>query len=221
MERLAEEARRLHPLPQGSPPLGVTRRVNWDATISVGGALLGAAPPGDARCGPVHGEELIVTAVDSHGIAGEVARHQRGTPGTPVLEAAHYPVRQDKTGDRLPRARTAAEAAFLALGPGAAAWLVEAAAAGTRRIGAKMAEAVDLAKLHSPAHVDRPWAPRLTACFAEADLLSILDYQAGGQRVEPTRRGETHSLQPGTSAWASFGLSTPTPARPEESEATR
>ena len=45
-------------------------------------------------------------------------------------------------------------AAFLALGRGAASWLIEAAA-GTRRIRPKMAEAVTVAKRQVPGEVDR------------------------------------------------------------------
>ena len=50
--------------------------------------------------------------------------------------------------ERKPRARSAEEQAFLALGDGAEAWLIKAAAAGAQRVRRKMAEAVDLAKLH-------------------------------------------------------------------------
>ncbi len=56
--------------------------------------------------------------------------------------------------ERTPRATNPAEAQFLAIGPGAAAWLVEAAAAGTRRVRAQMADAVALAKLHGAADVE-------------------------------------------------------------------
>jgi hypothetical protein len=94
------------------------------------------------------------------------------------------------------------------LGPGAASWLVEAAAAGTRRVKAKMAEAVALSKLYSPAAVDRALgAAAVTGRFADKDLLSILACQDGLGSAEPSRAGEDHSLQPGTSAWAAFGTS--------------
>lgn len=49
--------------------------------------------------------------------------------------------------------------------------------------------------------------PRSARCFfTDDDLLSILDHQAGQTAGELTRASETHSLQPGTSAWAAFGL---------------
>lgn len=70
-----------------------------------------------------------------------------------------------------------------------------------------MAEAVALAKLHSVAEVDRALGvAAIAGRFAENDLISILSYQAGLESVEPSRATEQHSLQPGTSAWSSFGI---------------
>ena len=48
---------------------------------------------------------------------------------------------------RKPKARTAAEAEFLAIGDGAGLWLAEAAAAGAGRVRARLAGAVQLARL--------------------------------------------------------------------------
>lgn len=157
-----------------------------------------------------HGDELIVTAVTGDGSAREVARHPRGTPGTPVIEEARFSPRGNKDGDHTPKATTAEEAAFLMLGPGAASWLIEAGAAGARRVKAKTAEAVALAKLYSVAEVDRALGTAaVTGRFADKDLISILDYQAAHPAAEPTRASEAHSLQPGTGAWSTFGT-TPT-----------
>lgn len=212
--RLAEEQARLHPLPKApfTAAFGTTRRVNWDGTISVEGVRY-SAPNHlvDTRVWVrFHGDELIVTAVDPcDGSAAEVARHRRGTPGTPVIDPGHYPQRTN-TADRTPKPQNAEETAFLMLGPGAASWLVEAAAAGTRRVRAKMAEAVALSKLHSVKQIDRALGTAAaTGRFADKDLLSILDYQAGLADGEPTRATEAHSLQPGTSAWAAFGTTHP------------
>ena len=73
----------------------------------------------------------------------------------------------------MPRARTAEEAAFLALGPGAAAWLVEAAATGVRGVRRKMAEAVALAKLHGirPTSTGPSGTAALAGRFADNDVL--------------------------------------------------
>lgn len=214
LEALTEERHRLHPLPAEpfAVVFGTTRRVNWDATISVEGVRY-SVPHHliDTRVwARFHGDELIVTAIDETGPV-EVARHARSTPGSPSIRDEHYPPRTENLGERRPKATNAAEAAFLALGPGAADWLTEAAAAGTRRMRAKMAEAVALAKLHGTADVDRALGTAAIAGrFAENDLISILSYQAARAETEPAaQRSENHSLQPGTSAWARFGLPTP------------
>lgn len=159
----------------------------------------------DERFG--RGDELIVTAIGEAGPV-EVARHQRTRPGSPAINDDHYP--PSARGERTPKATSAAEAAFLALGPGAAAWLMEAAAAGTRRIRHKMTEAVAFAKLHGAAEVDRALGTAAIAGrFAEDDLISILDHQsAGGEACQPARPSEHHSLQPGTAAWSTFGINT-------------
>jgi hypothetical protein len=101
------------------------------------------------------GDRLIVVHIDGHQGAKEVARHPLTTPGRPAINDQHYPPRPAGALERKPRARSADEQAFLALGDGAEQWLIKAAAAGTQRVRRKMAEAVDLAKLHSAAEVER------------------------------------------------------------------
>jgi transposase len=221
-EALAEERARLHPLPDRpfTVAFGTTRRVNWDATVSVEGVRYSVPHQlVDTRVWVrFHGDDLVITAVDPAIQGGgpgtgpvEVARHARSTPGNPSIQAEHYPpetAAAAAAGERVPRASSAEEAAFLALGPGAAAWLVEAAAAGARGIRRKMAEAVTLAKLHPPGQVDQALGTAAIAGrFAENDLLRILAHQAGRTVGKPTlRASETHSLQPGTAAWSSFGI---------------
>lgn len=208
VEALADERQRLHPLPERSftSAFGETRRVNWDGTVSFD-AVRYSVPHQlvDARVWVRHhGEEVIVTADEGEGPA-EVARHRRGTPGTPQIRDEHYPHRHHEH-ERTPRATSHEEAEFLAIGAGAQEWLVEAAAAGARRIRPQMAEAVVLAKLHGQAAVDRALGTAARAGrFLEGDLRSILDHQAHGPSTPPIRRSEDHSLQPGTSAWANFG----------------
>lgn len=213
VEALAEERTRLHPLPVNAFTIafGTTRRVNWDGTISVEGVRYSVPHElVDTRVwARFHGDELIVTAVGEAGPV-EVARHARSTPGTPVISDEHYPPRENKNGERTPKATSAAEAAFLALGPGAASWLTEAAAVGARRIRAKMAEAVALAKLHGQAEVDKALGTAaIVGRFAENDLIRILTHQTGREQGESTQASEGHSLQPGTSAWSNFGLTSP------------
>jgi len=91
----------------------------------------------------------------------------------------------------------------LALGDGARIWLIEAAAAGTTRVKAKMAEAVTLARLQDRERVD--WALGHAASFArfaDGDLMSILDAHPPGNTRAAS---DMHSLQTGTKAWDSFG----------------
>ena len=90
----------------------------------------------------------------------------------------------------------------MSIGPGAAAWLVEAAAVGTRGIEQKMREAVELTKVFDPDAVDRSLGQAAIASrFTIADLLSILTTPA----ATTTRASEDHSLQPGTAAWRHIG----------------
>jgi hypothetical protein len=71
-----------------------------------------------------------------------------------------------------------------------------------------MAEAVTLAKLHPSAEVDRALGTAAIAGrFADNDLIAIVTHHLGRGAVEPTRTSEDHSLQPGTSAWSRFGVS--------------
>jgi hypothetical protein len=130
----------------------------------------------------------------------EVARHQLSTPGRPRIELAHYPGHpQDPSGaprPPTPKPTRPEETAFLALGPGAEAWLVEAAAAGAARVRAKMAAAVELAALVSPGQVDAALGISAAAGrFAEDDLLAT----APPRHRRPLRgpgRGRRNTLRP-------------------------
>jgi hypothetical protein len=210
--RLASEHERLHRLPRlpHTVCFGETRKVSWQSTISVGGALY-SVPHAlvDQRVwARVDGEELIVVHAD--GIEGprEVARHRLTTPGRPAINDAHYPPRPPGALDRRPRARSEEEQAFLQVGPAAEGWLIKAAAAGTQRVRRKMAEAVDLSKLHGADQVNRA----LETCaragrFADGDLASVLAHQArtrGGELLLFPAK-ESSSLQRSTRAWESFG----------------
>jgi Mu transposase, C-terminal domain len=159
---LAEERERLHPLPAVPHTVcfGQTRRVSWESTISVGAAIYSVpCQLRDERVWVrVHGSELVVMHVDSPDGPREVARHELTTPGRPSIKDEHYPPRPAGALERTPRARSREEQAFLALGPGAEAWLTRAAAAGATRVRRKMAEAVDLAKLHGAEQVEHAFS---------------------------------------------------------------
>ena len=62
-----------------------------------------------------HGDDLVITAVADNGPV-EVARHGRSTPGTPSIQAEHYPPQTAAPGlhgERTPRATSAEEAAWM------------------------------------------------------------------------------------------------------------
>ena len=149
---LAEERARLHRLPQVPHTVcfGQTRKVSWQSTISVGGALYSVPSTlVDERVwARADGDELVVVHADAPDGPREVARHPLTTPGRPSIRDEHYPPRPAGALERRPSAGTLEEQAFLAIGPGAERWLIEAAAAGTIRLRRKVAEAVALAKLH-------------------------------------------------------------------------
>jgi hypothetical protein len=76
----------------------------------------------------------------------------------------------------------------------------------TQRIRRKMAEAVDLAKLHGTGAVNEA----LERCasygrFADGDLASILAHQQSATVIAmPARASEEHSLQASTRSWEGF-----------------
>lgn len=133
------------------------------------------------------------------------------TPGNPRINLAHYPDHpQQPDGSPRPpqpKARTQEERAFLALGPGAHSWLVEAASVGAQRVRSKMTAALELAALVGVGPVDAALGVAAAAGrFAEGDLLAIVQHRANGVSIASlVVADDAHSVQPGTSAWTSFG----------------
>jgi len=164
------------------------------------------------RChGAGRDERVVIVHVGDRG-AVEVARHARAEPGSPRIDDSHFPPAPAGAVNREPRAGTDAEAAFLALGDGAALWLKEAAAQGTSRIRVKMGHAVSIAKLTNPARVD--WALGHAAVhqrFGEGDLASILTANPDPAAPAALRAGEDKSLTQGTAGWAALGAATTNP----------
>ena len=208
---LAEERCRMHPLPAMPHTVcfGQTRKVDKQSTISIGSAIYSVpcSLVEERVWARTHGSELIVVHVDSPEGAREVARHELTTPGRPSIKDEHYPPRPAGALERKPRARSREEHAFLVLGPGAEAWLIAAAAAGATRVRRKMAEAVDLAKLHGTDQVEHA----LKVCaeagrFADGDLAAILAHEQSGTVIPfPARVSEDRSLQRSTRSWEGFG----------------
>src|SRR5919197_3736830 len=151
---LVEERERLHRLPEVPHTIcfGQTRRVSWQSTISVGGAIYSVPSTlVDERVwARADGSELVVVHADGAEGPREVARHALTTPGRPSIRDEHYPPRPAGALERKPRARSGDEQAFLAIGAGAERWLIAAAAVGTTKLRRKLAEATALAKLHGP-----------------------------------------------------------------------
>jgi hypothetical protein len=208
---LAEEAPRLHRIPDiaHTVAFGLARTVpentpmvTFDnAQYSVPSHLLGARVFVRTH-GTGPDEQVIIV---HHGTAGpvEVARHDRSRPGSPAINDDHFPgTRTRVPGDYEVRARSADEAAFLAIGEGAM----------------KMAEAVTLAKIAGTDHVDRALGDAaLHGRFAHPDLASILN--ANTRRTTTHAANEATSLTQGTATWAAIGnpaLNTTANTTPEE-----
>ena len=208
---LAQEHEHLHRLPRVPHTLcfGQTRKVDRQSTVSVGDAVYSVPHEliGERVWVRADGEQLIVVHVDRVQGPREVARHQLTTPGKPSIKDEHYPPRPAGALERRPRARSSEEREFLVIGEGAERWLKRAAAEGTARIRRKMAEAVDLAKLHATGPVDEALG-RCAAYgrFADGDLASILAHQQTATVIPlPKRAPEDRSLQAPTRSWEGFG----------------
>jgi hypothetical protein len=182
-ERLATERTLLRQLPSLRPVVGPveTRTVDHLRTVrfrsgrySVPGAFIRRRV--EVR---VEGPELAIVHAGT-----EIARHRLVGPGEMSLEEKHYgrPARKPL---RAVRPRTAAEVAFLGLGPVAEAYLRAAAAAGTTKLPAELEAIVDLARAHGrealTAARERALAHRR---FRAADVRAIL---AAGQGVSRPR----------------------------------
>ena len=191
---LEQEHEHMHRLPRQPHTLcfGQTRKVDRQATVSVGEAIYSVPHAADRRAGvgPRRGRAAGRRAHRSRpGAAG-------GRP--PPVDHAGPPEHQGRALPAAAGRRAGAQAAcplsseereFLAIGEGAERWLKRAAAEGTSRIRRKMAEAVDLAKLHGTGPVNEA----LERCasygrFADGDLATILAHQQQAGGADPVPR---------------------------------
>ena len=210
-EALETERELLHPVPAEpyTAAHGESRAVSWSQTVSFRGARYSVpARWRDLRVWVrVHGDDVVIVGDATPGETGsglvEAARHRLVGPGDASILDEHYPDHPTGPLDRKPRPTNPSEAAFLAIGPGAAAWLLEAAGIGARHIEARMADAVALAKLGPVERIDQALgAAAVAGRFAAGDLESIL---AARPPTPPAAPPPEHSLQPGTAAWEVLG----------------
>ncbi len=209
-EMLAEERLRLHPLPVRPYTLAfgeahvvgqTTPMVNHDYCQYSVPYTLG----GEQVWVREHGDDIVIVHIGAEG-PREVARHERTVPGKPQINPEHLPPQPAGPLNRRPKPTTQSEVDFLAIGPGAERWLLEAAAQGASRIRTHLAEAITLAKLHGPRAVDQALEQAAAAQrFGQGDVKAILEHQAAARPGPLRQASEGHSLQRGTSAWEGFG----------------
>ena len=222
VEMLAEERARLHPLPRPAvhgrvrhdPPgeLGLPRsrsrgcatrcRTSWSTPGSGSGstATSWSSPPSASRRPGARSPATPAPPRAARRSATSTTRRHRG---------------RDRAGERTPRATSAAEAAFLALGPGAGVL------AGRGRRGRRPRSApqdgrsrrAGQAARRRRRSTRRSAPPRSPAGSPRTTCCASSPTRPAATRRKPTARAsETHSLQPGTSAWSGFGITAPTEA---------
>lgn len=210
LELLEQERGCLHAIPDApfTAAFGESRTVSWSSTVSFRGARYSVP---DQLCAAqvwvrAAAGEVIITAGEGTG-AKEVARHDLVGPGQASIRDEHYS-RGGRSRDplaRTPRPSNTAEEEFLSLGEGAKLYLVEAAAIGSRRIEARMAEAVTLACLHGKDTVDRALGTAaMVGRFDVGDLGSIIVHGAAAS-ARPSGPPPEHSLAAGTAGWSALG----------------
>ncbi|HLZ94509.1 MAG TPA: IS21 family transposase [Candidatus Dormibacteraeota bacterium] len=190
-ERLAEERPLMRPLPSLRPALcrGELRKVDRMQTIRFGSARY-SLPTAWV------GKQIEVTVQDHDVVlaydGNEIERHPLMAPGEVSIKDEHY-----KGKSRMParaiRVRSGTERAFIALGPSAEAFLRAAAAVGTSRLAAELADIVTLEMSWSReqllAALER--ATRFRR-FKADDIRSILE--AGPSAPNPVPAGEALNL---------------------------
>jgi transposase len=183
-ERLQTERGVLRPMPLLRPPLrdGEVRKVDRLGMVRFGSGRYAV---------PEHlvGEDVEIVAHDDLVVirhaGAEVIRHTPVGPGEVALGSLVDPTRQPARGVR---PRTAAEVAFLGLGPAAEAFLRAAAAAGTLRLEHELKEIAELEAIWGRPVVIRALerATRFRR-FKAADVRAIL--MAGSGLPSPVRAG--------------------------------
>ena len=202
---LAEEREVLQPLPSEpyTAVFGKTLKVSpmsvvyWQkARYSVPHTLAG-----ESVWVREEGGELVIVA-DDDGLR-EVARHPLKGRGQASIDKSHYDREPEGPLNRRPRPRNDVEREFLQIGPNAERWLRAAAACGTPKLPAMLAEIVDVSRLAGKEDVDLALGVA-AECerFGFGDIASIAAAASPG----PMYRADGESfLQGGTDAWKDFG----------------
>jgi hypothetical protein len=190
-ERLDAEQELLGPLPGLRLEIGprpITRKVDRLSCVRFGSARYSVPHQLIGATLTVLAGEQRLAVIDP--ATGEiVAEHTLAAPGTASVLDEHYPNPRPDRPSRAPRARTATETAFLALGEVAEAFLTGAAAAGITKLGGEIEQINTLVAAHGePAVLD---ALRRAVAFRRwraGDVVSIL--AAGNGVPSPRAAGE-------------------------------
>ena len=188
-ERLASERQVLRPLPSRRPPLraGAHRKVEKRGTIRLGSAryLVPKTLVGEWVDVCAQEDQVVISYAGA-----EVVRHDPVGPGEVAFGGLADPDRRPTRGIR---PRTAAEVAFLGLGPDAETFLRTAAAAGTLRLEHELAAIVELVPVWTREAVSTALgrATRFRR-FKASDVRAILE--AGRGLPTPVRAGQQLAL---------------------------
>jgi hypothetical protein len=184
-ERLVSEREVLRPLPSGRPPLRAseTRTVDKRGSVRFASGLYLVPKSLVGECVEVLAHEDKVV-INHAGV--EVIRHEPVGPGGVAFGDLAEPSRQPTRGIR---PRTAAEVAFMGLGPAAETFLRSAAAAGTLRLEHELTSIVELVAVYGRESVCSALgrATRFRR-FKAADVRAILE--AGPGLPTPVRAGQ-------------------------------
>ena len=149
-QRLGTERELLGPLPSlrcesGARP--ASRKVDKLSCVRFGSARYSVPSPliGTTVLIAVHGTQIRILEPFTGEIAAE---HPLVAPGEVSITDEHYGSARPDKPRRAPRARTAAEKQFLALGDAAAAFLAGAAAAGVASLAREIGEILTLQAAH-------------------------------------------------------------------------
>jgi len=184
-ERLVREQQVLRPLPSRRPPLraGAHRKVEKRGTIRLGAAryLVPKTLVGEWVDVCAQEDQVVISYAGA-----EVVRHDPVGPGEVAFGELADPARRPTRGIR---PRTAAEVAFLGLGPAAEAFLRTAAAAGTRRLEHELAAIVELVPVWTrDAVIGALGRATRFRRFKASDVRAILE--AGRGLPTPVRAGQ-------------------------------